>query len=49
MPWHDVAVCIEGETATDFGRHFVQLWNNAKLDKLGAGNKLKESVLAPKE
>ena len=23
MPWHDVSVCFEGESASDFGRHFV--------------------------
>lgn len=39
MPWHDVAVCFEGEAAMDFSHHFVELWNNAKLDKLGARNK----------
>lgn len=33
MPFHDTAVCIEGDVAQDFSHHFVQLWNNAKLDK----------------
>lgn len=39
MPFHDVAICLEGESAMDFSHHFVELWNNAKLDKLGARNK----------
>ena len=46
MPWHDVAVVIEGEVASDFGHHFVHLWNNAKLDKVGTRNKETESTLA---
>ena len=31
MPFHDTAVFIEGETATDLAHHFVHLWNNAKI------------------
>lgn len=33
MPFHDVGVCIEGDVATDFGLHFLQYWNNSKLEK----------------
>ncbi len=38
MPFHDTAVCIEGDSANDLAHHFVQLWNHAKLDKHGAQN-----------
>jgi phospholipase D1/2 len=27
MPWHDVAIKIEGGSVTDLSRHFVQYWN----------------------
>jgi phospholipase D1/2 len=40
MPFHDTAVCIEGDTATDLSHHFVHLWNNAKLDKHGKRKKV---------
>jgi phosphatidylserine/phosphatidylglycerophosphate/cardiolipin synthase-like enzyme len=40
MPFHDTAICIEGETAKDFAHHFVQFWNNAKLDRHGTRTKL---------
>ena len=36
MPWHDVAVVIYGESASDLARHFIQYWNfvnfQTKLD-----------------
>lgn len=35
MPFHDTAVCIEGEAAKDIAHHFVHLWNNTKLDRHG--------------
>eukprot|EP00347_Sterkiella_histriomuscorum_P022020 403331965 len=35
MPFHDTGVFIEGDTANDLSHHFVQLWNNAKLNKHG--------------
>ena len=40
MPFHDTAVCIEGDTATDLAHHFVLLWNHAKLDKHGKKGKM---------
>lgn len=42
MPFHDLGICIQGETATDFAAFFVHLWNNAKLDKYGRANKTVE-------
>lgn len=36
MPFHDIAVMIEGDTANDLAHHFVQLWNHAKLNNHGA-------------
>lgn len=33
MPWHDVAVCVQGATARDVARHFIQRWNATKLEK----------------
>lgn len=35
MPFHDTAICIEGQTATDLAFHFVHLWNNVKFVKHG--------------
>eukprot|EP00826_Nyctotherus_ovalis_P051542 TRINITY_DN6446_c0_g4_i5.p6 TRINITY_DN6446_c0_g4~~TRINITY_DN6446_c0_g4_i5.p6 ORF type:complete len:134 (+),score=43.96 TRINITY_DN6446_c0_g4_i5:152-553(+) len=29
LPWHDVAVKIEGPVVKDFVMHFVQYWNHA--------------------
>ena len=46
MPWHDIGVVIEGDTAMDIAHHYVQLWNNAKLDQLGTGNKTGETTLS---
>ena len=48
MPWHDVGVIVEGETATDLAHHFVHLWNNAKLDKVGGRHKGLEHTIATK-
>lgn len=33
MPWHDVAVCVQGAAARDVARHFIQRWNATKLEK----------------
>ncbi|XP_022901663.2 phospholipase D1 isoform X1 [Onthophagus taurus] len=33
MPWHDVAVCVQGSSAKDIARHFIQRWNATKLEK----------------
>ncbi|KAJ8922579.1 hypothetical protein NQ315_007609 [Exocentrus adspersus] len=33
MPWHDIGVCVQGPTARDVARHFIQRWNAAKLEK----------------
>jgi phosphatidylserine/phosphatidylglycerophosphate/cardiolipin synthase-like enzyme len=40
MPFHDTAVCIEGESAMDIGHHFVTLWNNAKINSHNKKSKL---------
>ena len=39
MPWHDVAVYIYGESASDLARHFIEYWNHAKIDFEGTKNK----------
>jgi len=39
MPWHDVAVVIYGESASDLARHFIEYWNHAKIDFEGTKNK----------
>lgn len=33
MPWHDIAVCVQGASARDVARHFIQRWNATKLEK----------------
>ena len=48
MPWHDVGIRIEGEVTLDYSHHFVHLWNNAKIDKLGRRGKHLESSLTTK-
>ena len=35
MPFHDTAICIEGETVMDIAHHFVHLWNHVMLEKNG--------------
>eukprot|EP00927_Polykrikos_kofoidii_P001731 TRINITY_DN10675_c0_g1_i3.p1 TRINITY_DN10675_c0_g1~~TRINITY_DN10675_c0_g1_i3.p1 ORF type:complete len:1513 (+),score=207.07 TRINITY_DN10675_c0_g1_i3:158-4696(+) len=32
MPWHDVAVMLEGTVCRDLARHYLQLWTHVKLD-----------------
>lgn len=44
MPFHDTAVLVEGDVAQDLSHHFVQLWNNAKLDKHGKASKKVASI-----
>ncbi|XP_031782606.1 phospholipase D2 isoform X2 [Nasonia vitripennis] len=33
MPWHDVGVMVQGASARDVARHFIQRWNAIKLEK----------------
>lgn len=33
MPWHDIALSVEGKSARDVARHFIQRWNATKLEK----------------
>ncbi|CAH0561123.1 unnamed protein product [Brassicogethes aeneus] len=33
MPWHDVGMCVQGSSARDVARHFIQRWNACKLEK----------------
>lgn len=39
MPWHDIGVMVQGASARDVARHFIQRWNAVKLEKakLNAG------------
>eukprot|EP00927_Polykrikos_kofoidii_P001730 TRINITY_DN10675_c0_g1_i2.p1 TRINITY_DN10675_c0_g1~~TRINITY_DN10675_c0_g1_i2.p1 ORF type:complete len:1501 (+),score=213.33 TRINITY_DN10675_c0_g1_i2:240-4742(+) len=32
MPWHDVAVMLEGTVCRDLARHYLQLWTHVKLE-----------------
>ncbi|KAI4462630.1 phospholipase d [Holotrichia oblita] len=38
MPWHDIAVCVQGNSARDIARHFIQRWNATKLEKARLNN-----------
>ncbi len=33
MPWHDIAVQVQGTAARDVARHFIQRWNAIKSEK----------------
>uniref|UniRef100_A0A8C4QK67 Phospholipase n=1 Tax=Eptatretus burgeri TaxID=7764 RepID=A0A8C4QK67_EPTBU len=33
MPWHDIGVAVQGGTARDVARHFIQRWNFAWTEK----------------
>lgn len=33
MPWHDIGVMVQGATARDVARHFIQRWNAIKMEK----------------
>lgn len=33
MPWHDIGVLVQGATARDVARHFIQRWNATKMEK----------------
>lgn len=35
MPWHDVHLMVQGDSAVDLSRHFIEYWNHAKFDKVG--------------
>lgn len=32
MPWHDIAMQVQGDPVKDMARHFIQYWNYAKID-----------------
>ena len=34
MPWHDIALYVEGPAARDAARHFIQRWNAIKSEKV---------------
>ncbi|XP_074110458.1 phospholipase D isoform X1 [Cotesia typhae] len=33
MPWHDIGVLVQGASARDIARHFIQRWNAIKVEK----------------
>ncbi|ODN06603.1 Phospholipase D1 [Orchesella cincta] len=33
MPWHDIAMLVQGNAARDVARHFIQRWNAIKEEK----------------
>ncbi|XP_063987421.1 phospholipase D2 [Diachasmimorpha longicaudata] len=33
MPWHDVGMMVQGASARDVARHFIQRWNAIKMEK----------------
>lgn len=32
MPWHDIGVMVQGASARDVARHFIQRWNAIKVN-----------------
>lgn len=34
MPWHDIAVCLYGQSARDVARHFIQRFNFTKVREM---------------
>jgi len=39
MPWQDLHLFVQGETAQDLGVHFIEYFNNAKIDVEGTTDK----------
>lgn len=35
MPWHDIHVFVDGESAQDLAIHFIEYWNHAKYENEG--------------
>ena len=35
MPWHDIALRVEGSVASDIAIHFIELWNHVMTDITG--------------
>ncbi|XP_044017865.1 phospholipase D1 isoform X2 [Aphidius gifuensis] len=33
MPWHDMGIVVQGSSARDIARHFIQRWNAIKVEK----------------
>ncbi|XP_022246655.1 phospholipase D1-like [Limulus polyphemus] len=33
MPWHDIGLLLQGSSARDVSRHFIQRWNFTKFEK----------------
>lgn len=31
MPWHDIGIMVQGASARDVARHFIQRWNAIKV------------------
>jgi phospholipase D1/2 len=48
MPWHDVALKVEGKAAFDIGIHFIELWNHVMTDMVGDLRRTK-NLLQPVE
>ena len=46
MPWHDIALKVEGSIVKDLSKHFIQYWNFAKYEL--DPNKKREKVLLTK-
>lgn len=38
MPWHDIALYVQGSAARDVARHFIQRWNAAKVCVINVDN-----------
>ncbi|KAL7765567.1 hypothetical protein ACKLNR_003483 [Fusarium oxysporum f. sp. zingiberi] len=49
MPWHDVAMCIQGPTVYDVAEHFVLRWNFVKRDKYKRDERFDWLVLEKRE
>jgi phospholipase D1/2 len=45
MPWHDIAVRLEGPVVSDLSRHFVERWNYARMTTTGTFTKEKKHTI----
>ena len=32
MPWHDVALKVQGRVVSDISSHFIEYWNNSFME-----------------
>jgi phospholipase D1/2 len=44
MPWHDIALRVQGKAAYDIAIHFIELWNHVMNDYVGIQPTAKELI-----